>query len=649
MVDGPGSWSLPADLDPSLGTLVQVKRSILQVNRHVATVALVLLAVVGLPATAYADEGDHTITRYDVTADAAQNGAIRVTLDFDFDFGSDEAHGPYVTLPLLQEIEGDPDHYRSFDVTDVTASSSTGAPADVDTEKDGRALAIKVGDEDVEVEGVQSYVLAYTITGVVSPDVAASGQDEIFWNIIGAQWEVPLDDISVTLTGPAAVARTACFVGEVGSTTACGSASSSGTTATFTQPRVEPGSGLTVVVAYPAGSFVGAEPVLAPRRNLGNTFTLSPATGIAAGLVALVGGGVLAVRVRRGGRDQQYAGLTPGLAPAAGQDSGTAVTARDRSTPVAVQFTPPPGLRPGELGTLIDEVANPHDVTATIIDLAVRGHLRIEETTDAEGVPSTATKAKAKDRTWRLVKLDTPTGLLPYEQTIFAELFDDRSEVELDKLGDSFQGAMTKTQTQLYEAVTERGWFRSNPSTVRNHAYVLGGLVFLAGVVLATVLALTVGWGLVGVAVALVGIAVFFIARLLPARTPAGSAVLAQTEGFKLYLSTAEGDQLRFEEGDDVFSRYLPYAIAFGVAERWAKVFSDLAAQGHQVPEPTWYVGVHQMAFFSAASTFSDTLGAFSESAVASMTAASAGTSGGSGFSGGYSGGGVGGGGGGSW
>lgn len=128
-------------------------------------------------------------------------------IDFDFDFAGTPGHGPYVTLPVRQEIEGDPEHYRSFTITDVTASSSTGAPTDVDTERDGGALAIKVGDGDQEIEGVQTYELGYTITGLVNPMVAASGQDEIFWNVIGSQWEIPLNDVSVTLTGPAAVDR----------------------------------------------------------------------------------------------------------------------------------------------------------------------------------------------------------------------------------------------------------------------------------------------------------------------------------------------------------------------------------------------------------------------------------------------------------
>ena len=69
--------------------------------------------------------------------------------------------------------------------------------------------------------------------------------------------------------------------------------------------------------------------------------------------------------------------------------------------PVAVQFPPPEGLRPGQLGTLLDERANVVDVTATIVDLAVRGHLRIEELAAQGALPS---------RDWLLVKLPGGTG-----------------------------------------------------------------------------------------------------------------------------------------------------------------------------------------------------------------------------------------------
>ena len=63
-------------------------------------------------------------------------------------------------------------------------------------------------------------------------------------------------------------------------------------------------------------------------------------------------------------------------------------------------------------------------------------------------------------------------------------------------------------------------------------------------------------------------------------RTADGRAVCDQVEGFKTYLATAEADQLRFEEGEDIFSRYLPWAIAFELADRWAKICGDLVRDG---------------------------------------------------------------------
>ncbi len=236
-----------------------------------------------------------------------------------------------------------------------------------------------------------------------------------------------------------------------------------------------------------------------------------------------------------------------------------------------------------------------------------------------------------------------------YEQLLLDGLFTDRTAVDLDDLGESFAGTLATVRAELSVEATSRGWFTANPSRVRSRWYGIGGGLVALGVLLALVLGLTTGWGLVGVAVVVVGVAALVLTRSMPARTAAGSAVLAQALGFRSYLSTAEGDQLRFEEGADLFSRYLPYAIAFGVAERWARVFADLAARGRPVPEPSWYVGVRPLAFFAAGSGFADSLGAFSQAAAASMTAATAGSSGGSGFSGGFSGGGVGGGGGGGW
>ncbi len=612
-------------------------------KRLLAIFGMAIVTLVLVPGIAHADDqGRRNITHYAVDASAAKDGVVSVKIDFDFDFADKPGHGPYVTLPLRQGIKGDPDHWRSFTITGVQASSPSGAPTKIDKETDNGALAIKIGNENKEVKGVQSYQLSYRISGVVNPGAGAAGADEIFWNIIGQQWEIPLHNVTMNLTGPTEVSKATCYAGKPGRSAPCDKHQVTADGATFSQDLVKPGSALTVVADWPAGTFVGAQPKLSKRFHPGNMFPATPATGGLAGAIALLGGGALLWRARRKGRDEEYLGLTPGLSPAAGEGAATVGT-RSRRAPVAVQFTPPAGVGPGEMGTLADEVADPRDVTATVVDLAVRGYLRIEEITTDDDVDKPD---------WRLVKLRSTDDLKAYEQTIIAGLFsgdDNEQEVVMSDLGASFAGTLGKTQKALYRQVTDRGWFRANPATVRAAWYGIGAGIIALGALVGIALALTVGWGLVGLGIVVAGIVAICVAHLMPARTAAGTAVLAQSLGFKLYLETAEANQIRFEEGEDIFSRYLPFAIAFDVAERWAKIFADLAAQGRNVPEPSWYVG-SQVGYFAATSgvSFASSLSAFSATATTAMTSATAGSSGGSGFSGG-AGIGVGGGGGGGW
>ena len=183
-------------------------------------------------------------------------------------------------------------------------------------------------------------------------------------------------------------------------------------------------------------------------------------------------------------------------------------------------------------------------------------------------------------------------AMVPFELAMMHAIFRGRDQVQMQDLKNTFAADLAATQRSLYDDVTARGWFRGNPQSVRRGYQVLGMalcalaffLVFFAG--LASINAAVLAVGLLGG-----GVVVLALAGRMPARTASGSAVLAQAEGFRLYLTTAEADQIRFEEGQDLFSRYLPYAIVFGVAERWAKVFDELARQGAAVSAPSWYVG----------------------------------------------------------
>jgi uncharacterized membrane protein YgcG len=615
--------------------------------RAARALLLALGLVVALTAAAVPDQtSGQEITRYDVTAVLDADGVMRVTLDFDFDFGDDPGHGPYLTLPTRVSYDDELD--REFRYTDITASSPTDAPARVNEESTGNALILRIGDEDIDdVSGVQTYRIEYTADGLLNPANAEHSGDELYWNVIGSGWEIPLGDLSVSVQGPAAVEGAVCFAGPYGSTTPCTSAAFSGSSATFTQDLVPVEDQFSTVTGWPAGTFPGVEPILVDKLDpLAPVRPSSPLAAVA--LLVLVGGGVLAaLRVRRVGRDRAYLGITPGLRPADNQP-GAATRYRDPREPVSVQFQPPQGVRPGEVGTLVDEKADPVDVTATLVDLAVRGYLRIEE------VPRSNPKKKAKD--WTLVQVkDRDAALLPYEDVLLSEIFASASAVKLSDLKTTFASSMAKVQDGLYEHVTTSGWFRANPKSVRAAWHGVGIVLVVVGVILA-VLAFVgassvTGIALVPIAVILVGVVVALLGNAAPARTEDGTAVLAQALGFRRYLATAEANQLRFEEGQDIFSRYLPYAIVFGLADRWARVFAELAAQGRTFDQPSWYVGgYYPAANIYWATAFASSLDRFTTIATESISAPTPGTSGGSGFSGGgFSGGGVGGGGGGGW
>jgi uncharacterized membrane protein YgcG len=610
-------------------------------------VALFLVVVCAVPASAAPDQtSGREITRYDVTAVLAADGVMKVALDFDFDFGDNPGHGPFLTLPTRVYYDDSQD--RAFTYSDISASSSTDAPAQVNREENDNALILRIGSENVDdVSGVQTYHVEYTVDGLVNPANSQHSGDELYWNVIGAGWEIPLGALSVKVTGPAAVEGAVCFAGPNGSTDPCTSVAVDGSSSTFTQDLVPVGDEFSTVTGWPAGTFPGVTPIFVDKPDpLAPVQPVSP-LGIV-GVLVLLGGAIFAIlRVRRVGRDRAYLGLTPGLRPADNQPGGATVGFRDKRGAVSVQFQPPEGVRPGEVGTLVDETADPVDVTATLVDLAVRGWLRIEE------VPRSNPKKKAKD--WTLVQLKNRDGsLAPFEDTLLREIFSGSTTVKLSDLRTTFASSMAKVQDGLYDHVTQNGWFRSNPKSVRTAWRAAGIVLVVVGVGLtffafASGVAVR-GIALVPIAIAILGVFVFALGKAAPARTEDGTAVLAQSLGFRRYLATAEANQLKFEEGEDIFSRYLPYAIVFGLADRWARVFAELAAQGRAISQPGWYVGgYYPGANIYWATAFASSLDRFSSIATESLSAPTPGSSGGSGFSGGFSGGGVGGGGGGGW
>jgi hypothetical protein len=101
--------------------------------------------------------------------------------------------------------------------------------------------------------------------------------------------------------------------------------------------------------------------------------------------------------------------------------------------PVAVEFEPPAGIRPGQMGLLFDERADTLDITATIVDSAVRGYLKITE------LPKTGLLAWFGKPDYQLDRIkEDDAGLLEYERIVLEGLFDSKPQRKLSDLRNSF-------------------------------------------------------------------------------------------------------------------------------------------------------------------------------------------------------------------
>ena len=314
-----------------------------------------------------------------------------------------------------------------------------------------------------------------------------------------------------------------------------------------------------------------------------------------------------------------------------------------RVGPVAVQYAPPEGMSPAEAGTLVDEDAAMRDITATIVDLAVRGFIVIEEK-EKSGIMGLLHN---KEYVFHLKKgLQEWTGLKAHELALLAGIFSNgaQADVELSALQNEFYKNLPGIKNNIFDELMEHGYFLHRPDYVRS-GFVTGGIVV-------SVLLLFLGNALsqkMGMP-----IAPFFLAGILsggiiagfgwfmPARTSDGAKALAGVLGFEDFLSHVEAGRLeRVGETPETFEKFLPFAMALGVEKKWVGAFQNIYSQ-----PPSWYQGGYYNGGFYPI-LFVSSLDNMTMRASSVMASAPR-SSGGSGFGGGgFSGGGMGGGGGG--
>jgi len=384
--------------------------------------------------------------------------------------------------------------------------------------------------------------------------LAFEDHEELYWNATGHEWEVPIQHAEVYVNTPPGVSdkdvRTAVYTGPRGSVGQDYRVDRVQRLLRLTATRpLRPREGMTVVVGWPPGS-VGRPTALAEARWFVSDNWPFSLPLLAFGLGWLVWWAY--------GRD-----------PAATRS-------------VKPEYEPPPGLIPAEAGTLVDEKAEPREVLATIVDLAVRGYLQIEQITTAFGQPDFMFK--------RLKPIGGDPNLEDFELYVLAKLFSTDWALNMRLLSEvrrDYDHVFPPIRDRLYRLMVADGLFPSSPGRMRRNWTIPGALLIVTAFVLPGHWPSWLdAYGItLPIAIGACGVVLLGWSRAMAHRTWRGVQVLARVRGFQEFLERAEKDRLERMPADTLH-RFLPWAISLGVTERWIFNFD-----GIKVDAPAWYTG----------------------------------------------------------
>ena len=494
------------------------------------------------------------------------------------------------------------------------------------TDADGRRLRVEEERKDngwtralrIWIPGAndadQTIIIRYHVANAIRFFFAKGNEpafDELYWNVTGNSWTMPMDSVHARVILPDGVTptRTAVYTGTRGSVAADAGIQRRGNEVDFTLRRaLYPLEGMTIGVGWPAG-HISSRPS-ETRERLARVVQWSPL------LIPFIVFFLVFKTWQKRGRDPEEGS-------------------------VVARYEPVEGASPAELGTLVDNTADMDDITATLVDLAVRGFIHIEEITESHLLGL----SKSTDYIFHILRDPSQwTGLKPHEERYLRKLSElapiGESQVKLSELKNKFYGALPRIRDAIYDSLVAKDYYLERPDKVKGKWFGLAVVTAFIGIGLGA-LALKTMWVTVSpfaliAAGVLSAVIVFVFAQIMPARTIVGARAREAALGFKEFLSRVESERYKaMITSPEMFERFLPFAMAFGVADKWARAFENIYRE-----PPTWYSGGSgQFNTINFASSISDM-----SSATSSSMSSSPGSSGSGG--GGSSGGGSGGGGG---
>ena len=566
--------------------------------------ALLTVLFIAAPTT---QARDLTIQRFDETVTVNPDGTIEVTEIIEARF-TGFWHGIYRTIPVEYDT---PQHLNySLLLEPLSVTDDDGHALKYEQKREGRYLKFKISVPDAQ-DTTKTVLLHYRILNAIR---FFDDHDELYWNVTGGEWDAPIRSASAKIELPDGVTglHAIAFTGAYGSRESDARVEATGNIVQVSANHpLSYREGLTVVAGWDKGFVHPPSTAAKIALFLRSNWPL---------FLPLVAFFIMLWLWWTRGRDPERGSI-------------------------AVQYEPPDKLTPGECGTLVDNEAAMRDITATLVDLAVKGYLTIEQKDESHLLGLTHSKEyifylKRPPTEWSAVR--------PHELEMLSALFDDGSvtSVKLSDLQNHFYTHLPAIRSRIFDALMADGYYLHRPDTVRQGyigaGIVIGILLFVFGGALGAATGVAhLTWVIAAILTAAV---ICIFGWFMPARTLSGARTFEKVLGFEQFLERVESDRLeRIVKTPEMFEKFLPYAMALRCEKKWVAAFAGIAMQ-----PPQWYSGPYGSGFVPY--MFVNDLNVMSAQASNVMASAPRSSSGGSGFGGGgFSGGGFGGGGGGGW
>lgn len=589
--------------------------------KKISRLFLVIIAVSALflapqksSATSADTLGDWYIKNYDSEIVVNKDSSLLITEKITADCGNlSNKHGIYRSLPTFYQKTSTEKVSTPIELVSITDFNNNSLK--YSTSKSDGIVTWKIGDEDKTVSGVNYYKITYKVKNAIRFD--NGNFDEFYWNLIGNYWQIQIDAASTKIQFPAEITKN-----NVTTSIYTGYQSQQGKDATLnwiddnnllvtSNKIIKPTYGMTLSATFPKNVISPHVPTWWEKYGADLIYLLPILTFI-----------ICFIFWRKNGVDPKV------------------------RKAIIAEYEPPEKMTPLQMEAISrgNKIGN-RAISAEIINLAVKKYISIEEIA-GKGL------FRSKDYKFKLLQsnFNNDQSLTNSEEQLLSSLFSGQNEILLSDLKNKFYSKISAVTDKVKNEKIVADSFDQKSFKTRK-------LLSLLVPVILIIIGLTTNYlkshgaidtsdqyNAYSISIFLAGAIFITFIVLISKATPYGAELQWKIKGFKLYMQTAEKYREQFNEKEDIFEKYLPYAIVFGIVGLWAKKMMVIYGDDYfSHYHPMWYLGsVDDFDFDNFSKSINDL--SSSMAATISSSPSSSGAGGG-----GFSGGGGGGGGGGGW